>query len=124
MGRLAVLQADGIADLLGHTDFLACTIDELELAVRKENGQRDAWETTTCAEVENLTASTETNDLGNRHGVEHVMLIEVVDIFSRDDVDLLVPVAVEGIEGFYLTTLLGCQVGKVFADEWLHGQNE
>ena len=52
------------------------------------------------------------------------MLIEVVDVFSRDDIYLLVPVAIKSVEGFYLSTLLWCQVGKVFADEWLHGQRD
>ena len=53
-----------------------------------------------------------------------MVLIEVVDILAGDDVDLLVPVTIEGIEGFYLTTLLGRQLGEVFTDEGMHGQRD
>ena len=124
MGRLAVLQSDGIADLLSHANFLARAVDELELAVGKENGQRDAGETTARAEIEDLTAWTETDDLGYRHRVKHVVLVEVVDVFAGDDIDFLVPVAIERIEGVNLLALLWREVGEVFADEWMHGQSD
>lgn len=120
VGGLAVLQSDGIADLLGYTDLLSCTVDQLELTVGEEDGQGDAGKTSAGAEIENLGAGTETDDLGNRHRVEHMVFIEVIDVLTGDDVDLLVPVAIEGIEGLYLLTLLRRQVGEVFTDERLH----
>ena len=123
MYRLAVLQADGIADFLSDPDFLACAVDEPELTFRKKDGQGDAREPAACAEVEDLGAGTEADDLGDGHRVKHVVLIEVVDVFAGDDVDLVVPVAVEGVERVYLAALLGRQVGKVFVDEWLHNQS-
>ena len=83
--------------------------------------QRDARESTTCAEVENLCARAETEYLGYCHRVKHMVFVEVVDVLTGDDVDLLVPVAIEGIEGLNLLTLLRRQVGEVFTDERLHG---
>ena len=121
---MAVLQTDGLTDFLCHSDLLARAVDEFELTVGEENGQRNARETTSSAEIEDLTARTETDHLGNGHRMEHMVLVEVIDILARDDVDLVVPIAIEGLEGVYLTVLLGRQVGEVFADEWLHGQNE
>ena len=123
MCRMAVLQSDGIAHLLGHADFLARTVDELELTVGKENGQGDTGEATACTEVENLAAGTETDYLGNCHRVKHMVLVKMVDVLAGDDVDLLVPVTIEGFEVVYLLTLPGCKVGEVFADEWMHVQN-
>ena len=49
-----------------------------------------------------------------------MVFVEVIDVLTGDDVDLLVPVAIEGIEGLYLLTLLRRQVGEVFTDERLH----
>jgi hypothetical protein len=49
-----------------------------------------------------------------------MMLVEMVDILAGNDIDLVIPVAVEGIEGVYLPTLLLSEVGEVFGDEWLH----
>ena len=121
VGGLAVLQCDGIADLLGYTDLLSCTVDQLELTVGEEDGQGDAGKTSAGAEIENLGAGTETDDLGNRHRVKHMVFVEVVDVLTGDDVDLLVPIAIKGVKGLYLLTLLRRQVGKVFTDEWMHG---
>ena len=120
--RLTVLQSDGITDFLSDTDLLARAVDELELAFGEENGQRNAREPAASAEIENRGARTEIDDLGDGHRVKHVVLIEVVDVLAGDDIDLVVPVTVEGIECFYLAQLLWRQVGKVFADEWMHNQ--
>lgn len=120
VGGLTVFQSDGIAHLLGHTDLLARTIDQLELTIGEENGQRNAGKSSAGAEVENLSAGTETDDLGNRHRVEHMVFVEVVDILAGDDVNLLVPIAIEGVKGLNLLTLLRRQVGEIFTDEWLH----
>ncbi len=121
VGGLAVLQSDGITHFLGYTDLLACTIDQLELTIGEEDGQRNAGKTSAGAEIENLGAGTETDDLGNRHRVKHMVFVEVVDVLTGDDVDLLVPIAIKGVKGLYLLTLLRRQVGKVFTDEWMHG---
>ena len=106
MGGLAVLQSNSLAYFLSDTDFLSCTVDELELAVREEYGQRDAWETAARAEVEDSGAFAETDDLGDGHRMKYMVLVEIVDILAGDDVDFVIPIAIEGIEGFYLLMLL------------------
>ena len=62
---MTVLQTDGVAHLLGHTDLLARTVDEFEPTVWEEDGQGDAGEPTACAEVEDLGTGTETDRLGD-----------------------------------------------------------
>ena len=103
---LAILQSNSLANFLSDTDFLSCTVDELELAVWEEYGQWDAWETTACAKVEYSGAFAETDDLGDGHRMKYMVLVEIVDILSGDDVDFVIPIAIEGIEGFYLLMLL------------------
>ena len=120
VGRLAVLQTDGLTNFLCHPDFLARAVDQLELAAWKQNGQGDSREAATRAEIKDTGARLETDDLGYRHRVEHVMLVEMVDVFSGDDIDLVVPVAIEGIERLYLTALLRRQVLEVFTDQLVH----
>ena len=103
---VAVLEADGLADFLGDADLLARAVDEFELAFGVEDGEGDARETAASAEVENLGARAESADLGDGQRVEHMVLVDVVDVFAGDDVDLGVPVAVECVEGLKLPLLL------------------
>ena len=65
MFRVTVLQSDGITYLLCHTDFLSCSVNQLELTFGEENGQGNAGESATCPEVEDAGAWCELNHLGN-----------------------------------------------------------
>ena len=56
----------------------------------------------------------EADYLGYAQGVEHVVLVQVFNVFTRDDVYFGVPVRIEVVEGGELPFLLLCQVGKVF----------
>ena len=114
MAGLAVFQSDGVADLLSHTDFLARAVDELKLAFGKQDSQRNAWEAAASAEVENACAGAEVYHPGNGHRVEHVVLVEVVDVLARDDVDFGVPVAIQLVEQSNLVLLLCRQLWKIF----------
>ena len=79
---MTVGKTDGAAHLLSDTYFLACAVDEFEFYLRKEDGEGDARKTTTRAEIEYTGARTEVDDLSDGEGVEHVVLIEVVDILA------------------------------------------
>jgi hypothetical protein len=46
-----------------------------------------------------------------------MVLIEVIDILTADDVDLRVPVVVKGVEGGKPFLLLGGEGGEVFGEE-------
>ena len=91
---VAILQTDGAAHLLRHAYLLARTVDELELCLGEQDGKGDAGEPSAGAEVENPRAWPEVDALCYRQGVEHVMLIQIVDVLSGYYVDLRVPVAV------------------------------
>ena len=103
---LAIIQSNSLAYFLSDADFLSCTVDEFELAVGEEYGQGDAWETAARAEIEDSGALAETDDLGDGHRMKYMVLVEIVDILAGDDVDFVIPIAIEGIEGFYLLMLL------------------
>ena len=100
--RVTVVKSYGLTHFLCHTYLFACSVNQLELALRKQNGERNTWETTACAEIENLGTWLETNELADGHGVEYVMLVEVVNVFARNDVDFLVPFVVKSIKGSQL----------------------
>ena len=53
-------------------------------------------------------------------GMEHVVLVEVVDILSRDDVDLRVPVMIQVIKGRKLSLLLLSNIRKIFCYQFDH----
>jgi hypothetical protein len=110
---LAVLQSDGSDDLLGDTNLLAGAVDEAERALGKEDGKGDAGEAAAGAEIEETGAGTEGGHTGDGEGMEDMVEIEVVDVLTGDDVDLLVPLAVECVEGSELGLLLGGEMGEV-----------
>ena len=114
---MAVAEADGLAHLLCHTDLLACAVDKLELAVREEYGEGDAWEASSCTEVENTGARTETDDFGYGEGVKYMVLIELVDVLAGYDVDFRIPFVVKCVKCLYLLLLTGGEVGEVFEDD-------
>ena len=89
-----ILQIDSRSHLVADSDFLARSIYQLELAFREENGERNARETSTAAEIENLRARTEMDGLGYSQRMEHVVLVQIIDVLAADDIDLAVPVAV------------------------------
>ena len=47
-----------------------------------------------------------------------MVLVQVFNVFTRDDVYFGVPVRIEVVEGGELPFLLLCQVGKVFQDKF------
>jgi len=110
---LAVLQSDGGRDLLYHADLLARTIDEFELTLREENGKGNARKTTARAEVKDAGAGAEVHHAGNGQRVKDVMEVEIVDILTRDNINLLVPFVIEGIEGTELLSLNLRQLGEI-----------
>ena len=85
----------------------------MELDFGKENGEGNARKTATGADIHDVGAGTKGDDFGNTQGVEHMVWVEVVDVFARNDVDLGVPIAIEGIEGGKLALLLLSELGKI-----------
>ena len=91
---LEILQIDCRSHLVADSDFLARSIYQLELAFREEDGERNARETSAAAEIENLRARTEMDGFGYCQRMEHVVLVQIIDVLAADDIDLAVPVAV------------------------------
>src|SRR5574344_835092 len=93
-----VFKVDSIGNFCGNPNFLSCTIDEFEMCLRKENCQRNTRKASSCTEIENFCSRFKGDGFGNGQGMEYVVLVEVVDVLSTDDVDFRIPIAVEGIK--------------------------
>lgn len=122
LADVAMLEGDvGKADLrgyvLGHAYLLAYAVDEVEVAFGPQYGQGYAGKAAAGAHVEKRGAGNRVEELRDAERVEHVVLVEVVDILSRDDVDLLVPFGIEPPERLHLRLLARSQ-GKVFFDRF------
>ena len=120
MARLAVLQSDGLAHFLGHPNLLARSVNELERYFREQDGQRYARKAPACTEVEHTGARLELNEPPYGQRVEHMVQIETVDVLTRNDVNLRVPLAVERIEGVKLFSLTLRKARKILVNQ-LHG---
>ena len=94
-------------------NLLGRAINEFEMAVGKENGSGYARKTATCAQVQNGASWLETQSLGNGQRVKDMMLIQVVDIFARDNIDTGVPRPIQFVKLTYLFYLTGAKVGKI-----------
>ena len=116
MGGGAILKADGIAHLLSHANLLARAVDEFELALGEEDRKRHTGKAATRAEVENTSARAEIDNLGYGQRVEHVVLVDIIDILARNDIDLSVPIAVELAKGGKLLQLGFAEMGEVFVN--------
>ena len=46
--------------------------------------------------------------------MEHVVLVKLVDILTRNNINLGVPITIKGIEGVELLALLVAQLWKIF----------
>ena len=110
---MAVVESDGLTHLLGHAYLLARAVDESEFAVGEEDGQGDTWEAAAGAEIEDAGAWAEVDTLGDGHRVEHVVLVELVDVLAGYNVNLLVPLPIERVECLDLLSLGVAETGEV-----------
>ena len=108
-----VLQADGILHGIHHRDFLARPVDEVELGLRKHNRQGDAGEAASGAEVHDLHAGQQFEVFGDGQGMQHMVLIEVLHVLARDDIDFGVPIQIQVFQLVILFLLLVGQLGEV-----------
>ena len=106
-------EAEGGDDLVADAYLLADAIDQVELRLGEHDGQGYAREAAAGAEVHDAGAGAEVDDFGDAQRVEDMVLIEVVDVLARDDIDFGVPVVVEGVEGCEALALLGGEGGEV-----------
>ena len=117
MNSRHVLQPDALGHGRCHLDFLADTINEVEMAFGEEDGQGNTRETAACTHVHDGGPWAEANDLGNTERVEDMVRIEVVNILARNHVYLGVPVAVQGIKPLKLPALFVRQIWEVVKDK-------
>ena len=110
-----IVQTNGLRDFVGDAYLLADAVDERELALGEQDGEGYAGETAACADIQDGGAALEGDDLRDGKRMEDMVLVEVVDVLARDDVDFGVPVAVEGVEGSELLQLQSRQ-GEVLPD--------
>ena len=98
MFRCAILQSDGITHFLCDTNLLARTVNQLKAALRKHDSQGNTRKTATRTKIENLRTRGKAIVTRDGQRVEHMVKIQLIDILARNDIDLGIPVAIEGIE--------------------------
>lgn len=114
VGRLNICESERLSHLVDHLDFLANRVDEVELALGEEDGEGNAGEATTRANIEDGSLGLERYVLRNAEGVEHVVLVERGHIPAGDDIDFGIPVVVEPLQLGELLDLQRGEVGEVF----------
>jgi hypothetical protein len=123
MPCIDIFEAQGFGHSLYHFDFFSGAIHQHELHLRVEDGQGDAGKAAAGTEVEHPAAGTDGHNFGQGQGVEQVAGVEIFDVFSGNDIDALIPLAVKGLELGELLQLRGAKVWKIL-QEWLHrGKN-
>ena len=113
MFGFGIVQPDGVDDFLHDFDFLARAIDEGELHIGVENSEGDARQSATGSQVQDFGARPELHYLRYRQRVQDMVWVQLVDVLTGNDVDLIVPLPVQGAELFKLSDLLLRQLGKV-----------
>ena len=84
--------------------------------LRVHYGQGDAWEASTCTQVHDAGSIAKVYNLSYTQRVEYMMLVEVVNVLSRDDIYLAVPVVIELVHHAVLLHLLGGEGWKITLD--------
>ena len=82
-----ILELQLFGNALDDFDFLAYGVDKVEACIGEEDGERNAGKTAAGAHVEYFGHGFERLHLGDGEAVEDMVLIEVVHVFARDDVD-------------------------------------
>src|SRR5258708_37188209 len=108
-----IQQASRFPDSFHHFEFLADAVYEVELHFREKDGQGDAWETAAGTDIDHFHAFSEFKGCGDGEGVQHMFLIEAVDVFAGNDIDLCIPVLVQFLQGGELLQLYRRKVRKV-----------
>ena len=103
-----IVKAYGFGHRLSHLDLLTYSIDKMEAALWPKNGEWYTRESASCAEIQNLSPVARRDKLTYRQRVENMMYINIVDVFSGNDIDLTVPVGIEVAE---IGQLLSLAVG-------------
>ena len=83
-------------------------------AVGEEDGQGHAGEAAAGAHVEHLAHRGKRHGFGDSQRVEHMMLVEMIHVFARDDVDMRIPFLVQRQQSGKLLTLPLCQFREIF----------
>ncbi len=103
-----------VGHILHYLDFFPYGIDKMEFCIGEHDGQRDAGKTAASTYVEYLGHGAEGLHLSNGKAVEDMMLIEIVHVLARNDIDFGVPVTIKGQQGGKLFFLPLCKVWEIF----------
>lgn len=106
MSELHVVQLNGFSHSLSHLQFLPDAVNQMETRIWEKYSQRNARESATAPQVEDMRVGAELYHLCDGQGMKHMMQVEVLDVLARNDINLSVPVRVQSIECLELTPLL------------------
>lgn len=76
------MQPDGLCYFLCHFDFFSDAIDEMKPAIGKEYSKGYAGKSSSCSYVEEGCFGGELYHFGYTEGMQYVMGIKVIDVFT------------------------------------------
>ena len=77
-----VFQSDAAGNFGGYAHFLADAVHQMELHFGEKDGKRDSRKASSRAEVHNLCSRLEADYLGYAQRMQHMVLVQVLDIFA------------------------------------------
>ena len=90
-----IRQAEVVGDAAGDVDLLADAVDEMEMTVGIDGGERDAGEAAARAQIEDGRARLKVApEAGDRQRMKDVMQIQIVYVLAGNDVDLSIPLGI------------------------------
>ena len=99
-------------------DLLADRIDQRETNLREKDGQRNPRETASAPHVQHPRTGVERTHLRDGQPVQHMPQVKLVDVLTRNDVDPVVPFAVQRPESGEPFPLYGRKFRKIFQNEF------
>lgn len=90
-----ISEADVLGNATGDINLLADAVDEMEMTVGIDGGERDAGEAAASAQIEDGRARLEVApEAGDRQRMKDVMQIQIVYVLTRNDIDLSIPLGI------------------------------
>ena len=77
--------------------FFPIESDQVKLNFRKTNGQWYTGKTTSCSDIRAPGTSIELNDFCYSQRMKDVTIGKVIDVLSRNHIDLCIPFTIQGL---------------------------
>ncbi len=117
MLRGNVFQLQRFRHGIHHFEFFSDGVDKSETGFGKKNRQRYSRKAAARAHIEHFGAGSEFDDFGYGQRMQYMMLVKRVNIFSRNNVDAVVPFGIQFPQLGKLLRLPCLKLREIFIDD-------